>query len=664
MENVALFTDLEHETIQLVCDAFIGEVAPLDADRGYWRGKLSDLKLREKIELAAGKLPEDDIKDLKKLLRLCTRRELGLTWGGPLKQLKALNEKQRAKLLYKWSKSNIKDLRKAFNVFRKLSTFLYYSSDAQEITHVHQKIGYEGPLNTGVTSLTAIQIEQAREGDVVHCEYLIIGSGAGGGLAAEMLTEAGKDVVLLEKGQFLNETQFNEKEWDMITNLYDRGGALATKDASVTIFAGSCLGGGTTVNWNGSFQTPEYILEEWSLKHNLRQVTTSEYQKSFDWVKERFNVNAENSTHNFQNQMLWDGAEKLGLNPSVIARNVKGCKDSGLKKCGYCGFGCKAGCKQSTLKTTIRKAAENGAKVYCNAEAVKINFNGSKAKGADVIQLVDGVKRKYTVKANHVIVACGAIHTPSLLLRSGVGHPEIGRNLFLHPTVGIAGMYKEDSMPWQGAMMTTLVSNALQLDENYGYWIETPPVHLGVIGMTLPWVSIEQHKKDIAMAKHCGAFIVLTRDKHGGTVGIDRQGRASVKYKLHSYDLNHALKGMAEAAEIHIAAGAQEVLFPHRSRKAVSNEMSSTSRQQLYKGMTSWKWRPNDFILYSAHQMSTCRMGGDKKRHPVRPDGKLVGYKNIYVADGSALPSCPGINPMISIMAQSHFTINNLLNGE
>ena len=115
------------------------------------------------------------------------------------------------------------------------------------------------------------------------------------------------------------------------------------------------------------------------------------------------------------------------------------------------------------------------------------------------------------------------------------------------------------------------------------------------------------------------------------------------------------------AADIHLAAGAKEVLFPHRTRKGVFSSDSVEMKDKVYKSMTSWRWRPNDFILYSAHQMSTCRMGGDEKKSPLKPNGEVRGVKNLFVADASALPSCPGINPMISIMALANMTIKNVL---
>ncbi|MBL4704853.1 MAG: GMC family oxidoreductase [Flavobacteriales bacterium] len=658
-----IFTSNEHHIIREVCDSFVGPADPQDEDVEYWSGKVSDVDLQLKIETSAGLLPPDDVKDLKKLLKILTKKELGLTWGGPLKVFSDLNQDQREKLFFRWSKSTVGDLRKAFNVFRKLSTFIYYSSAPDEIPHVHRKIGYVGPISSTSDSPTRIKTIALDKDSEISCEVLIIGSGAGGGLAAGMLAKAGKDVVLLEKGSFLNEEDFNEQEGEMISKLYDRGGALTTKDAGVTIFAGSCLGGGTTINWNASFRTPDYIRDEWEKEHGVTHINSKAFDESLDEVYKTFGINGDNSEHNQQNQRLWKGAEKRGLNPSLIERNVSNCTDRGVKNCGYCGLGCKSGCKQGTMRTSIQDASELGARIYCDTEVKKLITGVGKVTGAHAIHRVGGKEVKLKIKAEKVIVACGAIHTPALLMRSGIKHNELGKNLFFHPTVGIAAEYTDAIEPWFGPMMTTLVSSSIRNDGNYGYWIETPPIHPGIMGMTLPWTSRQQHKEDFSMAQNCAAFIVLTRDKYGGKVSVDKSGHAAIQYKMHSYDLNHSLMGMAEAAEIHLAAGAKEVLFPHRTRKSVNSDMSTDQRAKVYKGMTAWRWRPNDYILYSAHQMSTCRMGDDAKKHPVRLDGSFRGYSNLFIADGSALPSCPGINPMVSIMALTHYTIKSIIDG-
>ncbi len=657
-----LFTDEEHSLLAEICDAFVGPVKSLDGDDAYWQNKASNLDLKQKIETTANALPAQDIIDLKKVLKLFSKKTLGIFWRGPMKPFNELTLAQKEKLLFRWSRSSIGNFRKAFNVFRKMAAFMSYSASADEIPHIHSKIGYKSSSSKIAQYPTKIKTLFSESNQVISCEVLIVGSGAGGGLAAGMLADAGKDVVLLEKGSYINEEGFTDNEWDMVTQLYDRGGALATNDGGVTVFAGSCLGGGTTVNWNGSFATPDRILEEWTEEHQLDHLFLKEYEQSRQAVFNLFNVNKANSVHNPQNQKLWDGASKRGLNPELIARNVVDCQKNGFENCGFCGFGCKGGCKQGTMRTTIQTASDNGARIYCNTEVKHLTTSINQVTGAVGFQNRNGELRKLTIKAEKVIVACGSIHTPALLMRSGLRHPELGKNLYFHPTVGVAARYSDLIEPWSGPMMSTVVSDAMQLDGNYGYWIETAPVHPGVIGMTLPWTSIEQHKKDLTMASNCGAFIVLTRDKYGGKVRIDNQGNAVINYKMHSYDLNHAIQGMKEASEIHFAAGATEVIFPHSSRKTLLNTADQNQRADFYKQMTSWKWRANDYILYSAHQMSTCRMGGNNKTHPVRPDGSFVGYNNLFIADGSALPSCPGINPMMSIMAQSHFTIKNILN--
>lgn len=655
------FNREEHRLLVDVANTFVADVAPQDDSIRYWKMQASEVDLIDGVERAVKNLPLADLKDLKRLLKILAGRQLGVTWGGPLKPFQQLSQQEREKLFLRWSRSNIPDLRKAFNVLRKLSTFLVYASTKEKAQVLFDRLGYQIPEGHTAEKVSTISTETLSSDLEITCEVLVIGSGAGGGMAVGMAAKAGKDVVLIEKGNFLNETQMNRLEGDMITRLYDRSGALATKDASVTVFAGSCLGGGTTVNWNGAFPTPDYILEEWAKEHELPTLQTELYSESLKEVWKSIGVNDANSKHNQQNQKLWFGAEKLGLQPQTIHRNVQGCTSHKTKHCGFCGMGCKDGCKQSTLRTYIQHASDLGARIFCNTEADRLLIEKGVVKGAIARQVVAGQSFQLIVKAKKVIVACGAIHTPALLLRSGVVHKELGQNLYFHPTVGVAGMYEERIEPWNGVMMSTLVSDHLRIEDNFGFWIETPPAHPGILAMTLPWVTAQQHKEDMARTPNCAAFIVLTRDKYGGKVTLDRNRNARIHYRMHPYDLKHSLIGMQCAADIHLAAGASEVLFPHRTRKGVHATDSMQEKEKCYKSMTSWRWRPNDFILYSAHQMSTCRMGGDAKKSPLQPNGEVRGVNNLFVADGSALPSCPGINPMISIMTLANITIKNAL---
>jgi choline dehydrogenase-like flavoprotein len=120
------------------------------------------------------------------------------------------------------------------------------------------------------------------------------------------------------------------------------------------------------------------------------------------------------------------------------------------------------------------------------------------------------------------------------------------------------------------------------------------------------------------------------------------------------------LTGVRAAAEIHVAAGAHTVFLPHGTLPTLHAEGGALRNPALLDQLTSLRWHPNRFGLYSAHQMSTCRLGGQRATHPLRPSGETVEVQGLYVADGSAFPACSGVNPMLTIMALAHYTAQGL----
>ncbi|HHG84216.1 MAG TPA: oxidoreductase, partial [Bacteroidetes bacterium] len=433
-------------------------------------------------------------------------------------------------------------------------------------------------------------------------------------------------------------------------------GALVTRDAGVTIFAGSCLGGGSTINWTGSFRTPDYILDEWANDHGFLAAKGSAFRAGEGAVMSALGTNRDHSPHNPQNDALWRGSEVLGNPVEVIERNVVGCQVDGCKACGYCGLGCRRGTKQSTVRTWLPRATAAGARILVNTTVQCVSSHLGAATGVEGwTRSPEGRRIGIRIRAKRVVVAAGSVQTPALLLRSGLNHPKLGFNLFFHPTVAVAGFYKDRIAPWYGPMMSAVNKAGIRLDGNYGYWVETPPLHPGTAALALPWISGKQHKQDLLRVGNMASFIVLTRDKYGGRVQVDRQGNARVAYALHSYDRAHLLKGVQAAFQIHRAAGASDVIFPHNSRKQLLCNASQVDRDAFLHGMPGWGWGPNQFALFTAHQMGTCALGGDAALHPVAPDGSFRGLRGLFIADGSLMPTSAGINPMIPIMALAHW---------
>jgi choline dehydrogenase-like flavoprotein len=314
------------------------------------------------------------------------------------------------------------------------------------------------------------------------------------------------------------------------------------------------------------------------------------------------------------------------------------------------------------LRTWIRRAAAAGARILVDTEVSRVLVREGAVWGVEGVHApAEGPAVPVRIRARRVVVAAGSIHTPALLLRSGLSHPHLGRHLYLHPTVPVAGFYEDDMVPWWGVMMSTVNDELAHQDGGYGCKIETPPVHTGLLGLATPWTSARQHKESMLDGRRSGNFIVLTRDRFGGRVTVDRQGRPEVRYRLHRYDRKHLLRGIEECVRIHLAAGARSTYVPHSTFPRIEAGASDAQVQAFLEGLRRLPWKSGTFQLFTAHQMGTCRMGGSPKKAPVSPEGEVYGVKNLFVADASAFPAASGVNPMTSIQTLAYHTIQGLI---
>ncbi|MGH9381928.1 MAG: GMC family oxidoreductase N-terminal domain-containing protein [Thermoanaerobaculia bacterium] len=641
----------------------------LEADAGadgmqaeFWRRGASELQLAERAAGVLEILAEADRRELVRLLDLLASPLLGATWTGPPKPLAALAPEQRLALLNRWRESRFLTLRKGFQGLKKMLCFLAYADLVGAPNPNWSALGYPGPLDEEPAGRPRLDVLQPSADMRLACDVVVVGSGAGGGLAAGLLAEAGYDVLLVDKGPYLQGEELNQLEGWMLGCLYEQAGTLTSSDGGVHLFAGSCLGGGTTVNWTASLRTPDSILGEWAEELALPHLTGAAYREGLDEICASLGVSTEESLDNPQNTRLRRGAEALGHAVGTIPRNVSGCAQDGCRGCGYCGFGCRKGHKRGTLETWIRRTAAAGGRVVPGAWVERVRVSEGEVKGVEIRALSeDGEPVELFVAARCVVLAAGAIHSPALLARSGVEHPELGRNLYLHPTVAVTGAYEEPIEPWFGTMMSAVDESGARLDGNWGFRLETPPAHPGLMAMAMPWTSGRQHKEAMLGARHAATFIVLTRDRHGGRVRWDRDGRPRVDYHLSGYDREHVLAGVEAAARVHLAAGAKRIVLPHSSFpqfRARHGESGLADFLARYRGL---RFEPHDLPLFSAHQMGSCRMSGRERDGALAPDGGVRGVRGLYVADASALPSASGVNPMISIMGIAWHTVHELL---
>ncbi len=678
-------TPRQRQALSAMCDALIPSISRPNDPQGYWKRKASDLYVSDRMLELVNELPEEDQQAFRQLLNLISYPTLGLSWLGPMKSAAYLSLEERESLLRSWAGSPIPSLRKAFNTLKKLCGFFYFGWSTQESPNPNwSSLGYPGPIHqqttTDAISGSTLNPNYSEEnphvlhdkedmlllsdGQTLYCDSVVIGSGAGGGVVAAELAAAGDEVIVLEKGHYVPDQNLSQREVEMMGLLYERKGAFTSLDGGTTILAGSCFGGGTAVNWAASLRTPDYILHEWATEHNNPQFLDPSYKKCFDIIEARTHTHSLPCTHNHQNQSLINGAQSLGYHTDIIPRNQipfeGGMDESTWRNYGFSCLGDSQAQKMGTHRSFLLDAIKEGAVVLTQTEADRIVTRRGIAHAVLATHTdSNGQKISIRIRAKRIVCSAGSLHTPTILLRSGLSHAEIGKNLYLHPTVAVTGKYIDPVLPWYGPMMSALSDQFTRLDGNFGYKLETPPVHPGLMGLSASWESGRQYKQSMLDAPHLASFVVLTRDRFGGQVIPSKQKQPLVRYNLSLYDRKHLLHGIQEAVKIHHAAGAEEVRVQHNQphnffprKDYLTHYLQKLSRKP---------WQTNHFLLFSAHQMGSCRMGGGNIRHPIKPNGETREIKNLFVADASLFPQCSGVNPMLSVQALSFYVAQHLI---
>jgi choline dehydrogenase-like flavoprotein len=592
---------------------------------------------------------------LLQLLDIWDSRLHSLFAAGKLAPFSSLPPDARARVLLDWADSAFAKRRGVFQALRKALGFHYVMlPEANGGSAVWRKMSYPGPLRAHDSHDSSRLAVTVPDGDLkLACEVCVIGSGAGGGTAAGVLAAAGKDVIVLEAGGYYDDADFDGAEMSGFQRLYSEAGFAATADHSVGLLAGECVGGGTVVNYCTSFRTPDDIRAEWSAA-GAPWFTTEEYTKSLDAVCERLSVNSEHNRISAREQILERGLRALHWHAAAMPRNVIGC-DQG-KVCGYCGYGCALGAKQSTAKTWLVDAQKHGARIVAETRAKTIRIEGGAATG---VEARSNAGHSVQIRCKAVVIACGAIHSPAVLLRSGLANRHIGQHLHLHPVSNVCGVFDEEIRPWEGTMQAIYSDEHRFITGNYGVKYETTALQPVIAAAVIPWRDPRQYRALLEKLAHTSAIGVLLRDRESGQVTIDGEGNPMPHYALSEFDCGHLRRGFLGAAKILEAAGARLIYSPHA--KSCSYEPGrSGSLASFTEQMDRAGWDSGRLALFSFHIMGTARLGSSPKTSATNPDGETWEARNLYVMDGASFPSASGVNPMISIEAIAHRNANVL----
>ncbi|MGA1431104.1 MAG: GMC family oxidoreductase N-terminal domain-containing protein, partial [Candidatus Limnocylindrus sp.] len=604
------------------------------------------------------------VSQLRLVLRLIERPVASLLIGGRAATFSSLRGDERDAYLQHWVQHRVPLLRSAASALRKLLCFLAYADadepgDAKLPTRL-TSIGYNPKPNAATRDSSNVFAFDPQQAQRIAVDVLVIGSGAGGGSIARDLARAGKRVMVIEAGALYNERTFPTKERDAYERLYLDSGFTATDDAHIAILAGGTVGGGTTVNWMTSIPVPDRVREEWEEQHGVEGAASAAFKRDLDEVLREVGAQP-SATMPPKDAAIMRGAEARGWSGEQIQMNRAKCGD-----CGTCGFGCKRGSKQSTLRLHLPQALEAGAHLIPDCKAERLIIANGEVRGAiTTYGTRAGAPRTLEIIAPQVVVSGGALRTPLLLRRSGLTHPAIGQNLRLHPVTLAAGIFPEKIEMWRGTMQAAKSEEFVEpTEDRNGYIIESAPGHPGLLSLGIPWTSRAEHQRIMGLAPHIAPFLAIVKDDGGGSVSETRNGFAKISYRTTPRDertLRAALGSLVRIAE---SAGAKEVIAAGSPPIAWRRRDGVEAFGELERQILSFDFSPNRGTVFSAHQMGTARMGNNRVDHACDPFGRVRSssrprasdphagiVKGLYVADGSLFPTAIGVNPMITIFA-------------
>jgi len=486
--------------------------------------------------------------------------------------------------------------------------------------------------------------EEITGGVKLSTEVVVVGSGAGGATIAKELSEAGRQVVVIEAGRHFTREDFNLRMDFAFVDMYWDGGQVMTVGAPMFLLPqGKTLGGTTTINSGTCFRMPHRVLKKWHIDYGLWQITEEELDLYYSAVQEYLFVQKADKEVMGQNALLFlEGAQKLGLSGGIIARNAKDCEGYGV-----CCFGCPSDAKQSANVSYIPDAVKSGCVVYTGCLVDEVVVKGGRAvgvKGRLLNPERDVPGPQIVVDAEVVVLAAGSLHTPRMLLVQGLCNSsgQVGRNLTIHPCNSTVAVMDERLDNPKGIPQATYVDEFA--DE--GIMLEGGTVPPLGIAMGVPYKG-----RRLAefmwkypyfgifggmLSEHCstGRVIPHPRDPARHLISYNLTGEDKKKFKF-----------MTELmAEIWFSLGAKSLLTPTSSLP----EMRPSDLPKFKR----LKAKPSDYVAVSAyHPLGTCRMGSDPESSVVRHTGETWEVENLFICDGSIVPTSLGVNPQMTIFA-------------
>ena len=478
-------------------------------------------------------------------------------------------------------------------------------------------------------------------GGTFDADVIVVGTGAGGAAAGAELAEAGFDVILVEEGSYHPTSSFSPYAAESVPRLYrDASSTVIFGRPQIPYVEGRCVGGSTVLNGGMTWRTPEPVLEEWETMTRAPELGAKQMERFFARVEARVHAGPQNDVSvGDDNRIMAEGARKLGWRYEVNRRNQESCVGA-----NSCIFGCPTGAKQSTLVSYMPGAMAAGARCLTELRVDRLLIEEGRCVGV-VGKAIDPRTRRstgeVTLRARAVIVAAGAVQTPYLLLKHGLGRPsrQLGKNFLCHPHAKVLAVYPYEVRGWQGvsqwAQVREFRDDGIVLAENM---IPPSPLaaHIPYVGGEA-WELMKRYNQMVVSG-------VLVEDSTTGSVSRGMFGVAVARYDVTALDHRRFIRGVKLLSELHFSMGAEFVMLPF----AHIDRASSMDEVRKIDEITA----PIETLdLFTVHLMGTARMGSRKDESVVSLDGEVWDLPGCFVADASLFPTAIGVNPQITIMA-------------
>jgi choline dehydrogenase-like flavoprotein len=476
-------------------------------------------------------------------------------------------------------------------------------------------------------------------------DAVVIGTGAGGGMALRELSRAGLKVIALEEGGYHVPSDFTQREEKMIAMLFQDRGARTTADFAIRVLMGRGVGGSTIHNTNLCKRTPGEILDHWARHLGVRGCTERDLAPIFDEVELDLAVSEiPEAQQNANNQVLARGVKALGFRGAPLRHNRIGCRES-----GFCELGCAYDAKQNVTKVLLPAAMVNEQTVVMSDVRAKRVVHGPGGVAGVVGTAMDAAGRaiaNVTLNAKVVVLAASAVGSAALALASDLPDPHrrLGRGLRLHPGAAVAGFFDQRidgvyGIP-QSYECTELLDFAEQSDRRV--WITTAFAHPIGAAASLPGFGAA-HMALLRRYMHMAVLTAMVHDETEGHVALE-DGEPKLHYAIGEGDRLQLVNGLRACARILFAAGAREVVLASipALRLAKPSEVDRITADLV---------GPHKLPLLSVHPMGTLCLGEDAKKSVVKSTGEHHQVPGLFVLDGSLFPTSIGVPPQISIYA-------------